>query len=59
MDTWRRILRAVLLEDGAPSMFSGLAIGAPGADRQRQYPNSATESEKKGAKPAPRTTERP
>ena len=30
MGMLRKILRAVLYDDGAPSLYSGLLIGAPG-----------------------------
>jgi hypothetical protein len=54
MEILRKILRAILIDDGAPSIFSGLAIGQP-VHHHAAHPVSAAPKERKDRTPAQRS----
>jgi hypothetical protein len=46
MEILRKILRAVLVEDGAPGLFAGLAVGQPVREPSNQRVSAASQERK-------------
>jgi hypothetical protein len=58
MGVWRKILRAILEDDGTPSMFFGLVSNGHIPDHPRRLVNHSAESHSPKAGAAPKSLKR-